>query len=236
MTEDVSTIGQRIRLARTRRGVTQEELAKLVGKSKQLISAWEGNRSELLSSSLASLARALFVDVGWLLYGGQPEFRLIGSPRGKIVPLLGASVLERPTYPALDHHSRTQYAYVHHSISNRGFATEVPDSGMQGIVEKGDLIAVDPDLEIETSMLVLAAVRRDSGKSLERAVLLCRQIRCLGIRCSKDEFDLIATSPGFPTVRIRGAGDGTLLGAIVGVSRSLLKPPKRGTRSLTDRS
>lgn len=64
-------IGQRIRAARLQRGQTQESLAKAVGKSKQLISAWETGRAEILGSKLALTAQVLGVRVDWLLYGGK---------------------------------------------------------------------------------------------------------------------------------------------------------------------
>lgn len=62
--------GERIKEAREALGLTQEELAPLVGVSKFAISKWESGYV-LQRSNLQSLAGALKVSDEWLLRGGE---------------------------------------------------------------------------------------------------------------------------------------------------------------------
>jgi len=51
MKPNLVAIGARLREARQLRGMSQPEMARLMGKSKQLVSAWEQGRSEILVST-----------------------------------------------------------------------------------------------------------------------------------------------------------------------------------------
>jgi transcriptional regulator with XRE-family HTH domain len=66
---DVETLGGRIRAARERRGLTQRELAELVGVGARTVRLWEAGRKQPYLARLRTLARVLVVDLGWLLEG-----------------------------------------------------------------------------------------------------------------------------------------------------------------------
>ena len=60
-------LGETIKALRLEKGLTQPELAKLVGVSHGMISIWENNINEPKASYLKSLAIALDVSVSFLL-------------------------------------------------------------------------------------------------------------------------------------------------------------------------
>jgi transcriptional regulator with XRE-family HTH domain len=63
--------GERIRQARRERGLTQESLAAAVGVSRSAVAQWETGRSGQVRGNIAGIARALQVDVEFLLYGSR---------------------------------------------------------------------------------------------------------------------------------------------------------------------
>jgi transcriptional regulator with XRE-family HTH domain len=65
--------GERIRVARRERGLTQEDLAASVGVSRSAVAQWETGRSGQVRGNMARIARALQVDVEYLLYGNRPR-------------------------------------------------------------------------------------------------------------------------------------------------------------------
>lgn len=62
-----SKLAERLRDERKRQGLTQEQLAKRAGLSRQGIIKIENGHSSLQLSSLRALAKALGVSAGWLL-------------------------------------------------------------------------------------------------------------------------------------------------------------------------
>ena len=67
----METVGQRLRTARKRRGLTQPQLAQRSGVSQTSISDLERGRSDT-SRDLVSLARALDCSLDWLADGNGP--------------------------------------------------------------------------------------------------------------------------------------------------------------------
>lgn len=60
-------LGETIKSLRIEKGLTQPQLAKMVGVSNGMISVWENNINEPKASYLKALATALEVSVGVLL-------------------------------------------------------------------------------------------------------------------------------------------------------------------------
>ena len=60
------TFGDRIRQAREKQGLSQEELARLVGISRNAISLWESNKTRPATGNLLRLPEMLAVDPLWL--------------------------------------------------------------------------------------------------------------------------------------------------------------------------
>lgn len=62
-----SIIGKKLRQARLARKLSQAAFGAAVGKSKQLVSAWEHNRAEIQVKDLLSLVKAFDLDLADLL-------------------------------------------------------------------------------------------------------------------------------------------------------------------------
>ena len=67
------TYGERIRQGRETKGLTQEELAEVVGVSRQAVSKWENGTSDPSTSNLCALAKLYGIPVEELLHETQEE-------------------------------------------------------------------------------------------------------------------------------------------------------------------
>lgn len=65
-------IGRKIKAARERAGLTQEDLAERMEVSRQAVSKWENGSSEPSTANLLALAKLYGVDLGALLEGVEP--------------------------------------------------------------------------------------------------------------------------------------------------------------------
>jgi transcriptional regulator with XRE-family HTH domain len=132
MTDDM-TIGQRVAFYRRRRGLSQEVLAGLVGKTAEWLRKVENSRAELdRLSVIRTIASALDVSLGDLI--GEPSlFDWSGESGRQAIPALRAALrdyrhltpaiasfdeedppsladLEREVAEIWDHYQRSQYA------------------------------------------------------------------------------------------------------------------------------
>jgi transcriptional regulator with XRE-family HTH domain len=82
-----SDIGERIRLTRQERGMTQEALAAAVGVSRSAVAQWETGRSGQVTGNLSRIAEILGVGVEYLMHGVQGEVMPVAS-RGDELALL----------------------------------------------------------------------------------------------------------------------------------------------------
>ena len=64
-------IGKRISELRKKKGVTQEELAKLLYVSDKTVSSWEMGRTEPSLDLIVMLSEVLECDVSYLIYGND---------------------------------------------------------------------------------------------------------------------------------------------------------------------
>jgi transcriptional regulator with XRE-family HTH domain len=66
---DPQAIGERIRLARQARGLTQEQLAEAVGVTRSAVAQWETGRAGQVTGNLSRIAAVLGVGVEQLMFG-----------------------------------------------------------------------------------------------------------------------------------------------------------------------
>jgi len=69
--EAIETVGARIRAARLARGMTQADLAQVVGVSRSAVAQWETERSGQVRGNLTRIASVLGVSVQHLLSGAE---------------------------------------------------------------------------------------------------------------------------------------------------------------------
>jgi transcriptional regulator with XRE-family HTH domain len=70
-------IGTRVRAARRDRGLTQDELATLVGVSRSAVAQWETGRAGQVTGNLSRIAGVLEVNVEYLMFGDDK--RVVGE-------------------------------------------------------------------------------------------------------------------------------------------------------------
>ena len=81
MKKRLEELGIRLREARIKHGYSQQQLAEMLGKSKQLVSAWERGTAEITSMTLAMVANRLQCDANYLLLG--VDLRASPHPRDR---------------------------------------------------------------------------------------------------------------------------------------------------------
>ena len=79
---DLSSIGSRLKQSRENMGLTQLDLADIVGVKRELIAYWENGNRDFKSNHIVNLANALNVSTDYLLYGVEQENRDIFSQTG----------------------------------------------------------------------------------------------------------------------------------------------------------
>lgn len=222
MKPNLTTIGDRLRDARQRVGLSQPELARLLGKSKQLVSAWEQGRSEILTSTLISAAQILDTDINFLLLGvdstGKGGLRV--SPKGNLVPLMRAEEVISLAQGDLRLENVSNKVYTYFPTGPKAFGFEMPDTSMNGCISRGELVIIDPDKVIEPGNIVAAVVYGDHGNELDLPLLVLREIRFLSTQTGKAPFDLAPFGRSYSTINIQKTDHATILGTLCASVRS----------------
>ena len=218
--EVTQAIAKRLRAARQGRDMSQPEFARLIGMSKQCISAWETEKAQLSALQIIQCANILGVDSSWLLtgdqqrgwtpVGGQPNIPVLtqeqvaGLATGKFE--LGLAKLD---------------ALNHFKLSSRCFAFTIADRSMSPILEEGDVGIVDPGRRTSQGDIVLAAVENVDDELKTAAIV--RQLIFL-VRGSAAPMILAPISPDWPLTRTAGSGEHCVLGPVVASIRELPRP------------
>lgn len=79
----------RLRSARTRLGLSREQLATKLGRAASTVRAHENGQNQILPDAAAAYARELGVSPAWLLYGSEDQPAKVQGPRTKLVPVVG---------------------------------------------------------------------------------------------------------------------------------------------------
>lgn len=222
MSRDLDAMGERLKTARESRKFTQAELAKILNKSKQLVSAWESGKSEITVSTVKQFARALNVDVRTLLFGGDsPAIRSNPSVAGDpwtVVPVLDDELVSRLAREQLCPSKVATEAKLiwPWPASQETFAYEVCDNAMMPSIGKGDIIVVDTERAIEPGLIVIAVINRNNGQELADPMLVLREIRPLNPVIASPPYELVAGDQRWPTIKIASTDDGRIMGALVG--------------------
>lgn len=209
-------VGERIRKLRLNADITQVELARRVGKSKQLISSWKAGRSEVTVPSLIRLGTSLNVDLNWLLLGERrvtPAGRVEHDPRR--IPLI-------PEEQCL--HGITQAADLSRSTSTTLASPLLPDDclailnrydAMAPNYRIGDILYVAPCGRVEPGDIVAALIMSVDGHSLDVPALLLRKLKLPLGTGEMLPFTLAPLASGFSTITISTRSEGFLIGPLV---------------------
>lgn len=154
----VMSLHSRIKQARRHAGMTQEQLGRLVGVSKQAVTLWERMRSTPSRDNVMAVARATQTPVSWLLTGhplpeqtpnGNLVFRDNG---GRTVPLVSA----RQAATGVSPDAETPRIPTIFPCSDKAFAIAIVDRANAPLLMPGARVVFDPDLQPEPEDIVLA--------------------------------------------------------------------------------
>lgn len=152
------SLHSRIKQARKHAGLTQEQLGRLVGVSKQAVTLWEKLRSTPSRDNAIAIAHATHVPVAWLLTGhplpeqtpnGNLVFRENG---GRTVPLMTARQAVTGDLPT-DEMPRIPAIFP---CSDKAFAIAIVDRANAPLLVPGTRAVFDPAVEPEPEDVVLA--------------------------------------------------------------------------------
>lgn len=215
--------GMRVREARLSASLSQPELARRLGKSKQLVSAWEKGRAEMLTMTLADLASATGADINWLLRGGvNPNVSGVKKPppRGSVVPLLTAADAIKVARGKFSLDEAPTQIYTCVKAGARAFALEVADNSMRPDLVAGDIIVCAPDHRVAPGGIV-AAVVKEADAALAEPVLVLRCVHFKSAAIGEAPFELVPLSPAWPVLSIRKLSHAVLLGPVITVCRAI---------------
>lgn len=138
-------LGKRLREARDAVGLTQDEIAKAVGGSKQLISHWETGRSEITAFDLWTVSKLCGVSMERLIGGTHTSYRQPDALPSGATLLSFATADECLAIARGDLALRdVQHKRVSHSqLSDRAMTLAVPDPAMEPTFNQQMIITVD---------------------------------------------------------------------------------------------
>lgn len=215
--------GKRVREARLGAGLSQPELARRIGKSKQLVSAWENGRTEMMTMTLADLAASADADVNWLLRGGDnPNETGVKRPppRGSVVPLLTATDAIKLARGKFSLEEAPTRIYTCVKAGARAFALDVGDNSMRPDLVAGDMVVCDPDHHVAPGGIV-AAVVRQADSALPEPALVLRCVHFKSATIGEAPFDLVPLAPAWPVLSIRKRSHAVVLGPVITICRAV---------------
>lgn len=143
------SIGKKIREARKSRGLTQQELERRSGVSRNFISQVENDRKGISMARLQKLAEAL----------GMPLWQLMGDDDHRLIPVINIAAcgmwedLTDLDYPA---GVADRYELSGSRDPNAFYVVASGDSMIGGDIREGDLLLVEPNKEVRNGDIVLA--------------------------------------------------------------------------------
>ncbi|MEQ1713310.1 MAG: helix-turn-helix domain-containing protein, partial [Hyphomicrobium sp.] len=222
MKQNLITLGKRLREARLRLGLSQVDIARRIGKSKQLISAWEAGRAEILSTTLADFARISSADANWLLLGIQNRNSdmadVVSLPVGAPVPLLCADEAIKLARGKLELARTERRIYSCYSHAGDAFALAITDDSMAPELSNGDVVIIAPGHAIAPGDIA-AVVVRETEERLDTPMLVVRRVHYRSVAMGAAPFDLVPAAVGWPVVSIRKTAHAMVLGRVDAVFR-----------------
>lgn len=218
---NMPTIGKRIRAARERAGLSQDELARRVGVSRAAVGTWERDEKEPRKAiaqrlmSVLSLSASAFnrFGSGGVALAPQAQLSTITQLEWSDIPLIAAGL---PPVGAKTVH--VEITPVNPLVENE-YRLVVTDDSMSPDINPGDVIAYEAHTHPADGDLVIAHVNGDP-------LGILRNYRKRG----NGAFDLWPINPNFPTVTHNASTHITIVGVVVRHLR-FLRPAVNGNLS-----
>ena len=159
----VNTLGDRMRILRSGRGLTQQDVAAALNVSRSAVAMWERNEREPNLETLAALARLLDVPLSALVEREEAPLPAGLRPvRTKRIPLLGTIAAGEPIFAEEEHET---YVDVGGSV-RADFALEVKGESMEPVYKDGDVVYIRRQDDVRDGQV--AAVVVDDSATLKR--------------------------------------------------------------------
>lgn len=211
-------IGKRLRNFRLNKKLTQTELAKAAGRSKQLVSAWEAGRAEITIESVTRLARTVGLDPRWLLLGDRPAGK--ESPRdalnGMRIPFKSIEQVAGPETADAAHQASSKVVTTYHKHPPGTFAMPCPEGSLLPHIGTKDLLIIEPNKLPLPGQLVAVVIVAEKDITLIEPVVVIRRIHFQSIRGLDGAVALVPEAPGWPTLVVRLGSNARLVGTVVG--------------------
>ena len=159
----MNTLGDRMRILRSGRGLTQQAVAEGLGVSRSAVAMWEKNEREPNLETLAALAKLLNVPMTALVEREErPLPENVRPARYRRIPLLGAIAAGEPIFAGEEHET---YVDVGGSVQ-ADFALEVQGESMEPVYKDGDVVYIRSQSDVSDGQV--AAVVIDDSATLKR--------------------------------------------------------------------
>ena len=159
----MNTLGDRMRILRSGRGLTQQDVAAALNVSRSAVAMWERTEREPNLETLAALARLLDLPLSALVEREEAPLPAGLRPvRTKRVPLLGTIAAGEPIFAEEEHET---YVDVGGSV-HADFALEVKGSSMEPVYKDGDVVYIRSQDDVLDGQV--AAVVVDDSATLKR--------------------------------------------------------------------
>ena len=159
----MNTLGDRIRILRSGRALTQQAVAEALGVSRSAVAMWEKDEREPDLETLAQLAKLLGVPLTALVERREaPLPQNLRPVRARRIPLLGTIAAGEPIFAEEEHET-----YVDVGGSARAdFALEVQGESMEPVYKDGDVVYIRSQDDVLDGQV--AAVVVDDSATLKR--------------------------------------------------------------------
>ena len=159
----MNTLGDRIRILRSGRALTQQAVAEALGVSRSAVAMWEKDEREPDLETLAQLAKLLGVPLTALVERREaPLPQNLRPVRARRIPLLGTIAAGEPIFAEEEHET---YVDVGGSV-RADFALEVQGESMEPVYKDGDVVYIRRQDDVRDGQV--AAVVVDDSATLKR--------------------------------------------------------------------
>ena len=175
-------INENIKKLRNDRGLTLEQMGKMVGVSKQTIQRYEsGQITTIPYDKIVALAVALQVSPSALMGWEAPKSKSEGAVR---IPVYGDVAAGIPLEMITDIVDWEEIPAAMMNGDSEFFALRIHGDSMEPRIKDGDVVIVRKQNDAETGDIVIAAVNGDSAT--------CKRLRKL-----RDGIELIPSNPSY---------------------------------------
>ena len=168
---------ERIKNSRIAAKMTQEELARAVGKTRNAVAQWESGTAHPRPNTLEDIAGALKVSLEWLLLGdknaGEYDSRQIsGRPAIKLIPVYGQAVAGINGEFAFDGKKLFEVPCPPQLLNvENAYGVEVAGDTMSPRYEDGEIVYIDTLRRIKKGDYVVAQIMMREEDSFPTAFI-----------------------------------------------------------------